>query len=117
MLLLKAKNWSRKTLEQNLKNVYGLSFVRIKKICHTLGFQPSAIFKELGLSQKLNIYKFIEKNIRVESFLKRLEGEKKKFLENTKSIRGYRSKVGLPVRGQRTHTNGRTKRRLKNKNV
>lgn len=114
MLFLKVKEFTKKTINQNLKLLYGLGCFQIKKVCQYVGVQEGMLFKRLSVSQKQRVYKYIEDNILIENSLKKFQRENKNFLAKVKNLRSLRNKAGLPVRGQRTHTNGKTKRKLRN---
>lgn len=114
MLALKLKYFTKKTLYQNLKTVYGLGSSQVKKVCYQLGIQPEIIFKDLSLYQITRLLKFIEDTLPIEIHLKKRQRENINFLLKVKNIKSIRNKAGLPSRGQRTHTNAKTKRKLRN---
>jgi small subunit ribosomal protein S13 len=98
-----------------LTHIYGIGRTKALSICKQLGIHESWRICDLTDSQLSSIYKLIEGNHCVESDLKRLKSSTVKQLIETFSHRGFRHRVGLPLRGQRTHTNGKTQKKLANK--
>lgn len=92
-----------------LTHIYGIGKVNSSLICRKLGFSPNLKVKNLSKDQITKLIKTIEiLNIELASDLKKLELLVLKKLVSIKSYRGLRRKQGLPVRGQRTHTNAKT---------
>ena len=67
----------------------------------------------LHKTQLNSLIKYINKNIKIEQLLKKEKKEKINNLLKIKNIRGIRQSLGLPVNGQRTHTNAKTCKKLK----
>lgn len=91
--------------------LYGIGSSRAVKICRDLGIPFTLSIGELTELQQFSIAKKIKENYIVEG---NLEEQLKLNLQryyNNGSQRGYRLRNGLPVRGQRTHSNGKTARR------
>ena len=98
-----------------LKNVYGIGKTRSLDICKKLGFSKN--FKVNNLSEfqiKTIVFLVENSNIVITSDLKKLKSLVIKTLVSIKSYRGLRKIKGLPVRGQRTHTNAKTSRKFTN---
>jgi small subunit ribosomal protein S13 len=113
MFLLRTNINPKHNLYAGLKKIYGLNSFYILKLCQDLGFNPILKFKDLQKSQLGLITKWVnEQNILLKEDLQKLVLDNKKKLISMKSYRGYRHKEGLPTRGQRTHTNAQTQRRL-----
>ncbi len=112
MSSLKYKIFTEKTLEQTLQTVYGIGKTSTYKICRKLGFLPNLKANLLRQDQKQTLLNYLE-NKAIENVLRRQVKENREFLINLKSTRGVRNKLGYPVRGQRTHTNAQTKKKLK----
>ncbi len=112
MSSLKYKIFTEKTLEQTLQQVYGIGKTNAYKICHKLGFLPQLKANLLRQDQKQNLLNYLE-TAPIENVLRRQVKESREFLINLKNTRGLRNKLGYPVRGQRTHTNAQTKKKLK----
>lgn len=96
-----------------LTQLYGIGTKTSKFICNLFSVAPRAKVKDLSEDQKLEISSYIRENYVIETNLRR-----NIFLNISKQVknnstRGYRHRHGLPVRGQRTCSNARTKRRLK----
>jgi small subunit ribosomal protein S13 len=91
--------------------LYGIGLSRSRQICRDLGLAPQLTIGELTENQQYSLAKYIKENFLVEGNLE--EYLKQKILHYTSngSRRGYRLRNGLPVRGQRTHTNAKTARR------
>ena len=93
----------------SLNYIYGIGKSRAFLICKKLGFALNFKTKDLSSAQTFQILKLIEtSNYVLASDLKRLNLLNKQKLISIKSYRGLRRKKGLPVRGQRTHTNAKT---------
>lgn len=93
--------------------LYGINKYQSKKICKTIGINPKITFTQLKKNHVNRLISYINQNNKIESLLKK---EKKDILKNLldiKNIRGIRRSQGLPVRGQRTHTNAKTVRKFK----
>ena len=81
-------------------------------LCKKLGFSKNLKVKNLSREQIIKLIKTIElSDLVISSDLKKLEDLNTKKLISIKSYKGFRRKQGLPVRGQRTHTNARTSRK------
>lgn len=104
-----------KKIINSLVNIFGINFYQSKKICRKIGFNPSVRIKSLKKVQINKLIKYIDKNLLIEQDLKKKKIQNKKNLINIKTVRGLRNLKGLPVRGQRTHTNSKTCKKLKNK--
>lgn len=92
-----------------LQSIYGVGRVRSRKICEAAGVEPSIKIKDLLESDIEKIRKEVTKHI-VEGDLRREVGMSIKRLTDIVAYRGLRHRKGLPVRGQRTKTNARTRK-------
>jgi len=99
-----------KRIEIALTYIYGIGRKRAVKICEELKIDPSIKAGELPDSQVNEIKEYIEKDIPVEGDLRRQVSMTIKRLVDLGTYRGQRHKRGLPVRGQRTKTNARTRK-------
>jgi small subunit ribosomal protein S13 len=98
-----------------LKNVYGIGKTRSLDVCKKLGFTKNLKVKDLSEFQIKKLVVLVENSsIIITSDLKKLKSLVIKTLVTIKSYRGLRKIKGLPVRGQRTHTNARTSRKFMN---
>lgn len=106
-----------KSIIYGLTHFYGINLYKSKKICKHLGINPQISINNLKKYQVNQITKYINKYIEIEDLLKKNNNEKIKKLLNIKNIRGIRQNKGLPVRGQRSHTNAKTSKKLKRINI
>jgi small subunit ribosomal protein S13 len=112
--LLESKLPDAKSVYIALKHVYGIGKSKSLLICKKLGFSYNLKVKNLTSGQINQILKLIESlNFVLANDLKRIKLLRKQYLINIKSYRGLRRKKGFPVRGQRTHTNAKTARKLR----
>lgn len=99
-----------KRVEVALTYVFGIGNTSAKKILAVTKINPDTRVKDLTEAEVSALREEIEKNYQVEGDLSRLVSLNIKRLREINSYRGLRHKAGLPVRGQRTKTNARTKR-------
>lgn len=101
---------SQKRVEIGLTYIYGIGRSSSNDILHEAGVNPDTRVKNLTESEINTIQTIIQRNFRVEGELRRIVQGNIKRLVDIGSYRGLRHRRGLPVRGQRTRTNARTKR-------
>lgn len=101
-----------KSIIQTLTNIFGINKWTAQYICKHTGINPSIRILILKKTKIYNLINFINKNIEIEYDLKKKLKLFLKDLHELKTYRGMRIWHGLPVRGQRTKTNNRTKRKL-----
>lgn len=99
-----------KRVEIGLTYIYGIGLTRSQKILAATGVNPDTRVKDLSDAEITALRGEIEANYQVEGDLRRLEGMSIKRLVDIGCYRGRRHRMGLPVRGQRTRTNARTRR-------
>lgn len=99
-----------KRVEIGLTYIYGIGLSRSKEILATTGINPDTRVKELSDAEVAALRSTVEANYQVEGDLRRLEAMNIKRLVDIGTYRGRRHRLGLPVRGQRTRTNARTRR-------
>ena len=93
----------------SLTQIYGIGHFTAVLICKKLGFSKNLKIKDLSKEQILKLIKTIELlKLNIASDLKKSNLLNSKNLISIKSYKGLRRNQGLPVRGQRTHTNART---------
>jgi len=90
--------------------IYGIGRARALKVLQLLHIDPEKKAEELTAQEVNALKEVIEKNYRVEGELRREIMLNVKRLKDINSYRGIRHSRGLPVRGQRTRTNSRTRR-------
>ena len=100
----------KKRVRIALTYVYGIGAVSAKQICESLGIPSSKRAYELSESEIAQIRDFIEKNYSVEGDLRREISMNIKQLVELGSYKGVRHRKKLPVRGQNTHNNARTRK-------
>ena len=99
-----------KKLEIGLTYIYGIGRATARKILTDAGVNPDQRVKDLNDADTNRLRQTIEKDLRVEGALRTEVAMNIKRLMDIGSYRGNRHRRGLPVRGQRTHTNARTKK-------
>jgi small subunit ribosomal protein S13 len=99
-----------KRMEVALTYIYGIGPTKAKQILKDAGVSPDTRTDELADSEISAIRSIIDKDHKVEGDLRREISMSIKRLMDIGSYRGLRHRKGLPVRGQRTHTNGRTRK-------
>ena len=98
-----------KRVEIALTYIYGIGLTRSKLILSSTGVNPDIRVKDLSDSDVQELRAAAE-DFTVEGDLRRQEGMALKRLQDIGSLRGRRHRMSLPVRGQRTRTNARTRR-------
>ena len=99
-----------KRIEIGLTYVYGIGRTSAKKICEMTGINPDTRVKDLTDEEESKLRECIDKEFVVEGDLRRQTALDIKRLTEIGSYRGLRHRRGLPVRGQRTKTNARTRK-------
>jgi small subunit ribosomal protein S13 len=99
-----------KRLVISLTYIYGIGPTSARQICQKTGLDPSRRVKDLNEDESIKIRNVIENDYKVEGALRGEIRENIKRLMDIGSYRGQRHKRGLPVRGQRTSTNARTRK-------
>lgn len=99
-----------KRVEISLTYIFGIGITSSRKILAETGINPDTRVKDLTEAEMSKLREYIDKNFEVEGDLQRQIAMNIKRLKEINSYRGLRHKANLPVRGQRTKTNARTKR-------
>ena len=99
-----------KRVEIGLTYIYGIGLTRSKEILSKTGVNPDTRVKDLADEDVAKLRDAVERDYQVEGDLRRLETMNIKRLMDIGTYRGRRHRAGLPVRGQRTRTNARTRR-------
>ncbi|SFK73320.1 MULTISPECIES: 30S ribosomal protein S13 [Falsiroseomonas] len=94
----------------SLRYIFGIGPSNAKVICTQLNIPEDRRVNQLTDDEILRIRELIDREYRVEGDLRREEAMNKKRLMDMACYRGLRHRKGLPVRGQRTHTNARTRK-------
>jgi small subunit ribosomal protein S13 len=114
LYFLETKLPDQKSVCFALINIYGIGKSTAFMICKKLGFSINLKIKDLTTEQIADMLQLIESlNLNLNNELKKLQSQTLKTLVSIKSYRGLRRVRGLPVRGQRTHTNAKSARKYK----
>ena len=93
-----------------LTYIFGIGPAKAQQICTQLAIPPERRVNEMSDDEVLKVRELIDRDFRVEGDLRRELAMNIKRLMDLGSYRGLRHRRGLPVRGQRTHTNARTRK-------
>lgn len=99
-----------KRVEIALTYIYGIGRTTSKKLLEATGINPDTRVRDLTEDEVSRLRDHIEKNLKVEGELRREVAMNIKRLVEIGCYRGIRHRKGLPVRGQRTRTNARTRK-------
>ncbi|MCS7224250.1 MAG: 30S ribosomal protein S13 [Armatimonadetes bacterium] len=99
-----------KRLFIGLTYIFGIGRTLATKVCEAVGIDPNRKLKELSDEELSRLRDHIERNYKVEGDLRRELSENIKRLIDIRCYRGLRHLAGLPVRGQRTRSNARTRK-------
>ena len=99
-----------KRIEIGLTYIYGIGLTTSKKILADTGINPDTRSDDLTEEELVKLRDYIQENLHVEGDLRRDVQQNVKRLMEIGCYRGLRHRRGLPVRGQRTHTNARTRK-------
>lgn len=101
---------TQKRVEISLTYIFGIGPKVARDICEKVGIPLERRVHQLSDSDVLKIREYIDQNVKVEGDLRREISMNIKRLMDLACYRGFRHRRGLPVRGQRTHTNARTRK-------
>jgi small subunit ribosomal protein S13 len=101
---------AKKRTEIGLTYIYGIGRTRSNSLCHRAGVDPNKKVADLTEDEVNRIRQILEAEGAVEGDLRKEVSMNIKRLIEMGSYRGLRHRRGLPVRGQRTHTNARTRK-------
>ena len=99
-----------KQIQYSLTYLYGLGLHSAREVCEKLGIDPTSSANDLTEEQVGQIATMLERDYTVEGPLRRQTAQNISRLREIKSYRGMRHRQSLPVRGQRTKTNSRTRK-------
>jgi len=99
-----------KRVETALTYIYGIGLPTSRRVLDKTAVSPDARVRDLSDAEVARLRQVIEREVKVEGALRTEVAMNIKRLMDIGSYRGTRHKRGLPVRGQRTHTNARTKK-------
>ncbi|HSC18875.1 MAG TPA: 30S ribosomal protein S13 [Rhizomicrobium sp.] len=101
---------TQKRVEIGLRYIHGIGAAKAKEICEKVGIAENRRVSDLTDSEVIQIREMIDRDFLVEGDLRREVAMNIKRLMDLGSYRGLRHRRSLPVRGQRTHTNARTRK-------
>jgi len=99
-----------KRVEVALTYIFGVGLTTSQTILRTTGINTDTRVRNLTEEEVVRLREYIDKNLKVEGDLRREVSQNIKRLMEIGCYRGLRHRRGLPVRGQRTHTNARTRK-------
>jgi len=99
-----------KRVEIGLTYIFGIGLTTSQLIVRETGINPDTRVRDLTEEEVVRLREFIDKNLKIEGDLRREVAQNIKRLMEIGCYRGLRHRKGLPVRGQRTHTNARTRK-------
>lgn len=102
-----------KRIEIALTYIYGIGLSRSQEILKTIDIDYNTIIRELTDEQIISIRDILNNEYQIEGDLRRFETMNIKRLMDIGTYKGRRHRTGLPLRGQRTRTNARTRRGTK----
>ncbi len=99
-----------KRLEIGLTAIYGIGRSRARQVLEATGVSPDIRVRDLSEEDLIKLREYIDEHFQTEGDLRReVQGDIRRKVE-IGSYQGIRHRRGLPVRGQRTHTNARTRK-------
>jgi small subunit ribosomal protein S13 len=101
---------NEKRIEYGLRYLFGVGLTRAREVLSHTGVNPDVRVKDLSHEQIAAIQKYVSQNFKVEGELRKEITLNVKRLQEIGCYRGLRHKKSLPVRGQRTKTNARTRK-------
>jgi small subunit ribosomal protein S13 len=101
---------NQKRLEVGLTYIFGIGHSTARKICADIGLSCDEKIKDLTDEEVTKLREYIDSNLQVEGDLRRERTQAIKRLQEIGAYRGVRHRRGLPVNGQRTKTNARTRK-------
>ena len=99
-----------KRVEIGLTYIFGIGLTTSKLILRETGISPDTRVRDLTEEEVVRLREYIDRNLKIEGDLRREVSQNIKRLMEIGCYRGLRHRKGLPVRGQRTHTNARTRK-------
>jgi small subunit ribosomal protein S13 len=106
-----------KRVEIGLTYIFGIGRSQARKVLQSAGVDPDTYVKDLTDDEVLKLRDAIDNELTVEGDLRREQSQNTKRLMEIGAYRGLRHRRGLPVNGQRTKTNGRTRKGPKRMSV
>jgi len=101
---------NQKRFEIGLTYIYGVGRTTALRVCSELDLSPDTKVRDLTDEETTRLQRYIDSNLQVEGDLRRERSQAVKRLQEIGSYRGMRHRRGLPVNGQRTKTNARSRK-------
>ena len=101
---------NQKRLEIGLTYIYGIGQPTARRVSTALGLNADTKIRDLTDDEVTKLRQYIDENLEVEGDLRRERSQAIKRLSEIGAYRGIRHRRGLPVHGQRTRTNARTRK-------
>ena len=101
---------NQKRLEIGLTYIYGIGQPTARRVAVALGLNPDTKIRDLTDDEVTKLRQYIDENLEVEGDLRRERSQAIKRLSEIGAYRGIRHRRGLPVHGQRTRTNARSRK-------
>ncbi len=101
---------NNKQIQYSLTYLYGVGLHTAREVCEKLNIDPSVSAGEVSDEDVVRIAALLERDYTVEGPLRRQTTQNISRLREVKCYRGFRHRLGLPCRGQRTKTNARTRK-------
>ena len=99
-----------KRVETALTYIYGIGLTTSQTVLRETGIDPATRVRNLTEEEVVRLREYLDRNLKIEGDLRREVSQNIKRLMEIGCYRGLRHRRGLPVRGQRTHTNARTRK-------
>lgn len=99
-----------KRVEIGLTYIFGIGLTTSQRVLRETGISPDTRVRNLTEEEVVRLREYIDRSLKVEGDLRREVSQNIKRLMEIGCYRGLRHRKGLPVRGQRTHTNARTRK-------
>jgi small subunit ribosomal protein S13 len=99
-----------KRVETALTYIYGIGLTTSQKVLRETGIAPETRVRNLTEEEVVRLREYLDRNLKIEGDLRREDSQNNTRLMEIGCYRGLRHRRGLPVRGQRTHTNARTRK-------
>ena len=99
-----------KRVETALTYIFGIGLTTSQKVLRETGINPATRVRDLTEEEVVRLREYLDRNLKIEGDLRREVSQNIKRLMEIGCYRGLRHRKGLPVRGQRTHTNARTRK-------
>jgi small subunit ribosomal protein S13 len=111
LIIFGKKISSNKKIRYALKEVFGIGISTANNICNILSISHNTKTFDLTEQQKIDISSYLKEHFLLDAMLKtQIQTNIQRYIA-INSVRGFRHRSKLPVRGQRTHSNGRTRKR------